>query len=401
MMPIRALLIAYAFPPWAAAEAWVAAKIMGSLGDVEVDVITTSPPGGTDHSLDDWVASRFSTVTSVRGPRLARLPTSRMGPLLNIPDVFRLVGRRVIEEARDSRRGRYDVVVSRSQPHSGHLAAAAIARRLDLPWVACFSDPWTMNPFVYQGRLAMALNSRLEARVIDQASKIVVTSEQALPLIIRDPDVAARKGAVIPHAFVPELYPRNPERRREVVFRHLGTFYGPRTPDPLFVGIQRLISRRSAQRRDLRVELVGPLQHRFLQSPAALELPPGMITTLGSVEHVRSLALMGEADVLVTVDAPLEASPFLPSKLIDYVGAGRPVVGITAPGPARDLVRSLGGWVADPRDAGAIAEALAGALTWIEADRGRSFGIPEVRQRYQARRVGSQFRELLLDAING
>jgi hypothetical protein len=43
------------------------------------------------------------------------------------------------------------------------------------------------------------------------------------------------------------------------------------------------------------------------------------------VGYQESLKLMSEADALLVIDAPADQSVFLPSKLIDYIGAGRPI----------------------------------------------------------------------------
>jgi glycosyltransferase involved in cell wall biosynthesis len=68
---------------------------------------------------------------------------------------------------------------------------------------------------------------------------------------------------------------------------------------------------------------------------------------------------MQEADVLMVIDADVPDSVFLPSKLIDYLGAGRPVLGITPPdsGSAR-VIRKAGGWVVAPADQGAFGRTL-------------------------------------------
>ena len=40
--------------------------------------------------------------------------------------------------------------------------------------------------------------------------------------------------------------------------------------------------------------------------------------------------MISNADYLLVIDAPLESSPFFPSKLADYIGAQKPIIGLTS-----------------------------------------------------------------------
>ena len=55
----------------------------------------------------------------------------------------------------------------------------------------------------------------------------------------------------------------------------------------------------------------------------------------------KSLKLMATSDLLLVVDGPDDLSVFLPSKLIDYLGAQVPILGIVPPGAAAKLLARL------------------------------------------------------------
>jgi glycosyltransferase involved in cell wall biosynthesis len=139
----------------------------------------------------------------------------------------------------------------------------------------------------------------------------------------------------------------------------------------------------------LRVELVGSREH-----PVAV--PDGLPVTLRDpVDYTESLALMRASDALLVVDAPAERSVFLPSKLVDYLGAGRPIVALTPPGAAADLVDRAGGWVADPADPVAGADALAAALRGAAAP---SSDAEAVRAAHAAPVVARRMRDIIAGA---
>jgi hypothetical protein len=108
---------------------------------------------------------------------------------------------------------------------------------------------------------------------------------------------------------------------------------------------------------------------------------------------------MVDSDLLLVIDAPAALSVFLPSKLIDYLGAGVPIMGIVPPGTSAALLARLGAVLADPRQPEEIDTALRRALA--EARQRRSlapappWGDPVIRAGFTAERVASQFAEIL------
>jgi hypothetical protein len=67
--------------------------------------------------------------------------------------------------------------------------------------------------------------------------------------------------------------------------------------------------------------------------------------------------------VLINIDASTDRSPYLPSKLIDYLGSKRPIWTISPPGPAADLVEKYGGIVTRVADVNSIKNDLLRCLT--------------------------------------
>ena len=82
----------------------------------------------------------------------------------------------------------------------------------------------------------------------------------------------------------------------------------------------------------------------------------------GKVPFLDSLALMKGADFLLLIDAPLKnhlESVFLPSKLIDYMGSGRPVIGVTPlRGASARVLRETGNFLCNLAEIRTIEETL-------------------------------------------
>ena len=296
-----------------------------------------------------------------------------------------------------------DAILSFGNPMSDHLVGLALKRDTGLPWVAHFSDPWVDNPFLSYSRPARAINIRLEREVIGNADRVVFVSRETRGLVMaKYPETWRSRSRVLPHYFDPDLYPRAPQQTHTMVFRHLGTLYGPRTPEPLFRALDRLKSRNPELLDGVRLEMVGPCYPPTLMDEwlAPFDLTD-TVSYRATVPYLESLKLMAESDALILMDAPADENVFLPSKLVDYIGARRPILGITPlRGPSAELIRQAGGLTADPGDIDGIADAVhayigehrSGSLTQRVPDH-------EFRSRFDVNRVATEFRDLIDEAI--
>ena len=296
-----------------------------------------------------------------------------------------------------------DAILSFGNPMSDHLVGLALKRDTGLPWVAHFSDPWVDNPFLSYSRPAKVLNVRLEHEVIQNADRVVFVSAATRDLVMaKYPEPWGARVRVIPHYFDPDLYPQGVPQAPAMVFRHLGTLYGPRTPVPLFRALDRLRSRSAGLLDDVRFEMVGPCYPPSLMDQWLAPYDLGScVSARPTVPYMESLRLMARSDALLLMDAPADVNVFLPSKLVDYVGARRPILGITPPrGPSAELIRQAGGLTADPRDSEGIADAV---HAYIEEHKSGSLTqrVPdhECRSRFDVNRVATEFRDLVDEAI--
>lgn len=404
---MRAVFLSYAYPPLAYPRAIQVSRLVKFLGGTEIDLYCGTGERGREDATLDQPALR----PDLRVHRVAWLPDARAWRLLHriapwdrlvVPDSFRpwadRAGRRI---AADPAIRAADVLCTFGQPMSCHVAGLALKRRLGTPWLAHFSDPWVDNPYGGLHGKAAERNRALEAAVIDNADLLVLTNEEAANLLLRRYPTAAEKIRTLPHAFDETLYTQVDARHRTdgTIVRVVGTFYGPRTPEPLAAALHALATTEPEALDRVRVELIGQVPAAMRELPALRALSPGLLSVREPVGYRESLALMHEADLLVVVDAPADVSVFLPSKLIDYVGAGRPILALTPPGPAARTVTALGGTVADPDDGPAAAQALRGALSIAKQRCTAPWGNAAERARFAAPAVAEAFRALMEEAV--
>jgi glycosyltransferase involved in cell wall biosynthesis len=296
-----------------------------------------------------------------------------------------------------------DLLFTCSAPHSSHLLGRRIKRRTGLPWVAFFSDPWVDNPLSSgHSRRVQEYNRRLEACVIEEADRLIFTSPETIDLVMEKYSSRHReKCRVLPHCYVPEWYqysqatlPNGAPRRR--IF-HAGRFYSDRTSMPFLKAVKMV---RDATEEDLHFVAYScgnlrPIGRQYVQDNN-LE---NIWHSLGTVPYLDSLAMMKSADYLLLIDAASKnghASPFLPSKLIEYVGSGRPVLGMTPErGASARVLRERHDFVCDVEDVEAMAAKLEAINNGEVAARSDGAADQQYHYRNVAGMLESIFKELL------
>ena len=300
-----------------------------------------------------------------------------------------------------------DVLVTFAFPLVDNIIGLELKQRLKLPWLAHFSDPWVDNPFRSDDRLTKALNARLEQKVIEGADTLVFTSRETADLIMEKyhPDLRS-KVRIVPHAYESHLFSDVPNSNGDrLIIRYMGDLYLNRTPKPLFRALEILSSTDPELLERFRFEIVGDVHELNLEQMGLSQLPKGLVVVRPRVNYCESLSMMRSASGLMVIDAPVTKdaeSVFLPSKLIEYVGADRPIIGLTPPGTAARLISRLGGWVADPGAEEQVVKVVREFLSFVggrRADVVESWSPSEVREEFEAKAVASRFQNVLTELV--
>ena len=118
-----------------------------------------------------------------------------------------------------------------------------------------------------------------------------------------------------------------------------------------------------------------------------------------SVDEARAIA--ADADILLVIDAPTTGpSPFLPSKLVDYLPLRKPIFGVTpVDGASAALLKHLGCPVAAPDDVAGIQAVIAALVgRWRDGTIGVAPQFDRVAGEYDIRRTAALFSDILTQA---
>lgn len=282
--------------------------------------------------------------------------------MLQRPDENRIwaqrATKRVLKEARPTKD---DVLVTFLHPPSDHFAGLQIKERTGAKWIACFSDPFVDNPFVTYNDKAFVEN--LEKQVVEKADRLVFTSQETIDLVMKKyPEEFRSKCRILEHSYAEahlELKETLKAHKNEkLTIRHLGNLYKNRSPLPLIEALIDVNKEAPDLLHDVTFDFVGHVEMADQLQPLIDQLPEGLITLSGSVPYDESLKLMHQADILLLIEAPITNSVFLPSKLVEYLGAEKPVLSITPKGTGYRVTKEVGGFVSDIQNHAEIVQTL-------------------------------------------
>jgi hypothetical protein len=136
---------------------------------------------------------------------------------------------------------------------------------------------------------------------------------------------------------------------------------GNRRVNTLLSGLARFLASQSDARPLVQLTLVGPADaatHACVSENGLSDV----VRCVGQVSYEESLKHIGSATVCVLVEGAMAEGIYLPSKLVDYIAARKPVLALSpSVGTVADMLPEKGLSRVDPDDAEGVASAL-GAL---------------------------------------
>ena len=257
----------------------------------------------------------------------------------------------------------FDCILTFACPLSSSILGLWLKKYFKTKWVAFFSDPWTDNPhFNYTG-VIQKINYYFEKKVFKAADTLVYASPEMQIAYMNKYPWIKNKSAFVEHSYDPLFYKNvKKEKNTKLILRYIGTFYGRRTAQPLLIAIKNLYDKKLLNSNNFEFDIIGGMspeykkQYKNLLQHYNLD---NVIRLFEPVTYLESLSLMQQADIMVLIDAQIDGSVFLPSKLIDYIGADKPIIGITPRnGASARVIKKVGGWLTEPGDSEGIENIL-------------------------------------------
>ena len=307
----------------------------------------------------------------------------------------------------------FDVMVATAPPPTIGLSALAIAKGRNRPFVYDLRDLWP-EAIVNSGRLKNTMLiggfERLNQAAYQGASAITTVSNGKKEALVQA-GVPQEKIEVIPNGVSLEAFDENAEQNMglaEKMLRENGvprgaftiTYAGIMNPPQGLDGVIRVASSMNTSHPNLHFIFVGNGSCRSALIEQARNLDNVTFLPEQPREYIPSFLSLSDANVVPL--KPRKDSHTVPSKIFEYMAAGRPLL-LSADGEPRNIVKdSLGGLISPAGDETGLKSNLIRLLqdSVLRCEAGAN-GRHFVEANYNRRELNRRFLKLLEEAKNG
>lgn len=222
-----------------------------------------------------------------------------------------------------------DIIISTGPPHSMHLIALGLKKRLNIPWLADFRDPWTNIDF-YKDLLltprADNKHKKLEQSVLKEADSLIVVGST---LKKEYENLGAEKVSVITNGFDQDDYKDDDiclDKKFSIL--HVGTITYSRNPKDFWSVLSELVNELQDFADDLEIKLIGKTDLSVDENIAKLDLQK-FVRKKNYLPHKEAIQEQQKSHVLfLSINNTQNAKGIITGKLFEYLAARRPVLAI-------------------------------------------------------------------------
>ncbi|HZL09022.1 MAG TPA: hypothetical protein VFC65_03410 [Prolixibacteraceae bacterium] len=220
-------------------------------------------------------------------------------------------------------------LITVSWPFTDHLVGYKLKKENNLFWLAEIIDPFSFNNEINNQKIYSKLNFSVERKVLNKADLVcVMTARIQSKYVSLFPEIN-EKINVIHNLYVPvkDVFLDNNKKKesKAIKFVFMGTLSpGVRTPENLLKIFEKLLNFKSSI--NLELHLYGKINSSIKSFNEYADLINKSIFLHGSVPKNQVHYILKEADILVNIG---NSNPYQePSKIIEYVYLGKPVINI-------------------------------------------------------------------------
>jgi hypothetical protein len=259
------------------------------------------------------------------------------------------------------REEKIDLIITTGPPQSIQMIGYHLHKKMKIPWVADFRDPWTSIDFYNELKLTRWADSRhhmLESRVLRSASHVIAIGPNMKEEFER---IGAKDVTVITNGYDDSDLPRGEvELSKKFSMVHLGTLSATRNSAALWRAISEKVAEDSRFAKDLELRLYGNIDHTAMKEIESRQLTP-FLTGSGFVPHKEAMKILAGSQVLLLlINKSVNARGVITGKFFEYLATGRPIllIGPLDGDAAKILMDCEGGLAADFDNAATIRKQI-------------------------------------------
>ncbi|MDR3587455.1 MAG: glycosyltransferase family 4 protein [Desulfosporosinus sp.] len=242
-----------------------------------------------------------------------------------------------------ARREHVDYLFSTSYPYTTHLIALLVHKLYKKPWIADFRDPWVGNKAMQkQLPFRIKLDAWLENKIVQNADHLVNVTPSLTEMYKKRYPKQAQKMITITNGFDPDDFIGvSPVIQKKFTLIHTGIIAEAYDMETFVAGVASFLQSQPEARSNFQALFIGyvpPKYEELLKNKL-----PEQVTILPYMSHKEVLNYQAGAHLLfLTFDQSVDIA--YSGKIFDYIGVGKPILGLLPKGVAAQLIqeRKLG-----------------------------------------------------------
>jgi len=417
------LFIVYYLPPMGSSGVQRPLKFLKYLPTFGWNPVVLAPEPGAYHTYDASLLQEFEALTpetyrvNARTPfhtasnlvsMLDKLPDKIKKGLRSLTSIFMLPDNKkgwiepALQQARDIiKEKNIQAIFSTAPPYSNHLIAARLKDEFDIPVVMDFRDDW-LNSHLIHYATAFHRNrmARMEKQCLTRADVVLAINEAMLNSLESRTSLKNQTTfEVLPQGFDPDDFEKNNTASIQTEpdslnLLYSGIFYHENQPDHFLKAVRRVMDRHPEITGKMKLHFQGGLDNRHQSLIEELGLKDD-VKDYGYQPHLIAVENLKKADVLwMQANFRKNNEQVTTSKLYEYVGSRKPILGLVYKGEAQRLLQQYNAsFIAPPDDCGQIEETL-----WTMFKKWKNDEMPEPDQEiislYNRKYLTSRLSEL-------
>lgn len=245
----------------------------------------------------------------------------------------------------------YDVIITRSPSDIPHIIGYKLSKRTGIKWISNWNDPAaTIWPEPYTHHFSNRRRKRLRKyeKMCLQESDAVTFPATTLENLFKQeyPFLNNKLCKEIPHiALIEKLLPTRHIKEKNHIFSlcHSGNLSIERNPENTFKAIKELIDENGIH---IKLDIMGYANEFTTKLITKYQLE-NIVHFTGSYSYIDAINILQNYDVLVLIEAIMDYGVFFPSKLVDYIQSGNPILAISPKeGYVSEVIHKFGGGIA-------------------------------------------------------
>jgi glycosyltransferase involved in cell wall biosynthesis len=296
--------------------------------------------------LNAMIGKKYGTVNMPK--EFLRKLYSRFTKTFFIPDNKKSWAKKAYGTAKDLlSKESFDIIYVTVPPYSSFMYAAKLKKEFNIPLFVDYRDLWFGNHFAfYPTPYHRSRHKKLEYEALRASDKVVAINRRIKEkILVTYPFLTFEDIIIIPHGYDPEDFSQEPVAKSsstKMKLTYSGIFYESVTPKYFLQAFKKLSVERPDIAANIELEFIGHLRDENKKYIIELGLNE-FVRDYGYMEHIESVKKLQAADVLwMMVGKQPNADTISTSKLFEYFGTRKPVLGCVPEGAAAMALKDYG-----------------------------------------------------------